>query len=124
MKSILLLVLLTFVTGKEPITELFGKWKLEKIESHGKTITPEKTSYFLNISEKSIKYNTPINTCWSDSFFVDKKSIELYDTRCTEIAEQIDSINKNLNYSGTYELKDSNLIIVSSKGTLYLKKIN
>lgn len=126
MNTILLLFFLLFSIEKDPITDLIGKWKLVQIDKHGVIITPKKKDYYLIISPKSIRYNLEINRCETDSFSIDEKNIILYNFACTEICcdDQLEPISIYLNYSGTYQLKDSLLTIFNKKETLFLKKLN
>lgn len=126
MKTTLLLFLLILTIKQDPLNDLIGKWQLVKVETHGKTIPIQKQGYFLNISQKTIKYNLEVNQCWSDSFFVDKTNIILYENACTLICcdGRSDSISEYINYTGTYKLQDSILTIFNNKGALFLKKRN
>jgi len=125
MKTILFIFIFSSLTVEQvPLTDLIGKWKLEKIETNNGTIIPRKIDYFLNISEKAIGYNLEINNCSADSFFIDNKNIILNRIMCTLICcdGNYDTISNYINYSGTYKIHDSLLEITNDKGKLFLKK--
>jgi hypothetical protein len=127
MKTTLLLFILSWLSVfQSPLNDLTGIWKLERVETNKGTILPKHEDYFLTISKDLIKYNLDVNTCYSNSFTIDNEKITLDkgSGACTKICcdGRYDTIIFYLNYSGTYKLQDSLLIISNGKGKLYLKR--
>lgn len=127
--TLLLFILFLFFgmsVGQDPLSDLIGKWKLQKVETYYGTMLPKHRDYFLTISKTTIEYNLDVNRCYSDSFLIDNKNITLnkWRTICTMICcdGMFDTISNYLHYSGAFELHDSLLIITNDKEKLYLIK--
>lgn len=127
MKIYLLFIPLFFTTGIEiPQNPIYSKWQLVKIEVDQQTLTPEKVSYFLNITETSISYNLEVNNCWAGAFSLNENQLNIEGVACTKVCcdGRSDSISNYINYRGNYELQENELIIASSKSTLYLRRLD
>jgi len=127
MKTTILLIILSWLSVFQSLlTDLIGKWELEKIETAKGTILPKHKDYFLTISKDLIKYNLDVNNCYSNSFTIDDEKITLDkgSVACTKICcdGRYDTIIYFLNYGGTFKLQDSILIITNAKGKLFLRK--
>lgn len=124
MKTILFLLFLCSPFTQDPLSYLIGEWKLEKLETKNGTIKPSRKEYNLTISNKGISFNLDINDCFTDSFSIDNEEIILYRISCSQVCcdGRFDTIANYINYSGSYVVKDSLLIISNDKGKLYLKK--
>ncbi len=124
MKPFLLLFLMIISSGNNSSYSIQGKWKVQKVNTETETFIPEKRQYFLQISEKQIGYNLEVNSCFSDSFYIDQNQIRLYSSACTEICCDggDDKISNYLNYSGNYILKDSVLTIRNKEAIIVLIK--
>ena len=125
MKSILFLFLvypLTFI--QNPITQIQGKWKLEKIETTHEIIIPNKVEYYLSFQGDNVSYNLDVNRCGPKKCVIENNKISFINLGCTEICcdGRVDSISKYLNYNGSYELTDSTLTIKNDTGKFFLKK--
>jgi heat shock protein HslJ len=103
---------------------LLGEWKLKELEVNGVIVHPKKIDYYLTIEQDRVGYNLDINKCWVDSFYIDREKIRFSMIACTEACcdGQLDSIPNYLDYSGTYSLQDSILIINNSTSILRLIK--
>jgi hypothetical protein len=121
MKSTLLL-LVCLVTGlMHGPSDIYGKWRLEKLVTKTKTVLPNEVEYFLTVSEKSLSFNWENNTCLQGIVSMDDSILNLSAAACTKIAIH-DSIAVYLDYSGKYKLNNSQLTITNSKGTFYLHR--
>jgi hypothetical protein len=120
--SLLIFTLLFVFTNEDK--DLIGKWKLAKIEISEKVIIPKKMDYFLTISSDNFAYNLAVNKCSVDVKIIDNSFIEFAKVACTEICcdGTMDSISDYINYSGSFEVSDSNLVIQNESGTYYLER--
>jgi hypothetical protein len=122
MKSTLLL-LVCLVTGliHGPSTDIMGKWKLQKLETGGKTMYPKKFDFIVTFTAASIMYNQESNKCTAKVLSITDNTIKLAEPVCSEIPTH-DSISIYLDYSGAYTLHDSLLTITNDNGKFYLKR--
>jgi hypothetical protein len=107
---------------QDNISDLKGRWKLEKIVRSWTTNIPGKADYYLNITDTLIWYNMEINTCTVYDFKITDSTIEYKAAYCTQKCcdERIDNLGYFLKYNGKYKIKDSLLTIENEKGTSYL----
>jgi len=118
------------ITGfeQDPLDKLIGNWKLEKVETNGKTILPTNhytrfKDYSLAISATAVSYNFDINVCDRTITSIDDNKIklsEIYRGSSFCYNGRFDSIVHYIDYTGTYEVHDSLLIITNNKGKHYL----
>jgi hypothetical protein len=123
--KILLLIITSFLFSvpEKADVEIYGKWKLQKIEIDEKIIYPKEREYFLKITSGRIKYNLEINTCGTEEVTITPTAILYSYTACTKICcDGSDPITNHIKYSGFYEVKDALLTIENDKGKMFLIK--
>ncbi len=116
------IILFSFTQNFEE--KLHGKWQLRQIEIAGQFITPSKAKYFIEFSPGNLKYNLAINHCLCNDLKIDSKNISCRDITTSLICcnQREDSLSKFIDYRGSYEIKDSLLVITNVKGIFYLSK--
>ena len=126
MKTLIIIISLLFSSNIDNSDfPIYGKWKLEMIEIDQKFLIPEHRDYFLSISKELLSYNLEINKCWTKDFTVNDNLINIQQIACTEIGGdgRLDSISNYINYRGPYEIKENQLIIITTDSKLYLNRV-
>ena len=103
---------------------IYGHWKLEKIERNNTLLTPTNRSYKLNITKSIIFYNLEVNSCQTREFSITDSLINWKPGACTKICcdGKNEAISNYINYKGSYQIIDDTLIITSKDSRLFLKK--
>ena len=106
-------------------SEIYGQWKLIKIETQNEVLIPEFADYFLQVTTEKISYNKDVNNCQSMKLTIINHRIDIEGIMCTEICcdGRIDSISNYIHYSGTYEINENQLIITTADSKLFLERI-
>lgn len=126
MKTLIIIISLLFSSNIDNSDfPIYGKWKLEMIEIDQKFLIPEHRDYFLSISKKLLSYNLEINKCWTKDFTVNDDMISIQELACTEICCDgiYDTISNYINYRSSYEIKENQLIIITTDSKLYLNRV-
>tara|TARA_B110000091_G_C13431705_1_gene316301 strand:- start:49 stop:480 length:432 start_codon:yes stop_codon:yes gene_type:complete len=125
MKTQLIVVtFLSFLQTENKVSELYGDWKLEKIELNEEVLIPTKRDYYLYFSEDWITYNLEYNKCQTMDFSIQNNSIWINRIACTEICcdGRSDTISNYINYSGAYIIQNNQLMISNSESIVYLNR--
>ena len=77
MKTLLIIVtFLSFLQTENKVSELYGDWKLERIELNDEVIHPNR-NYYLYFSEDWIYYNLEVNKCQTMDFSIINNTITI-----------------------------------------------
>lgn len=100
----LIIVFITLLLAKQPEsqkTEIYGHWKLIKIETQNEVFRPELKDYFLQITSKKISYNLEVNQCQSVKLYITENQIDIQGLHCNKICcdGRIDSISNFIHYN-------------------------
>ena len=123
----LLLIMLFFVSsllGQQQHNEVFGKWKVVKVETNNDVLTPT-MDFFLIIGENTFHFNRDVNGC-SAKPVLTETTIEFDSELCTRICcdGERDPIGGMNLYSGSYIVTEKTLVISNEKVKTYLEKIS
>lgn len=126
--KILVLIIPFFICSsfKTAPLEIYGFWKLEKVETKQGTFIPEKSAYLLSITKELITYNLEVNKCQSNDFVITQNQIETYSKACTKICcdGRDELISDYLDFNGSYAINQNELIITTSNAKLYLESFD
>ena len=113
-----------FLQTDNKVSELYGDWKLERIEINDEVLVPTKREYYLYFSEDWITYNFECNRCQTMDFSIQNNSIRINTIACTErgCGGRIDTISNYINYSGAYIIQNDQLIISNTESIIYLNR--
>jgi hypothetical protein len=123
----LLLIFITLLFAGQPENqkaEIYGHWKLIKIEIENEVLTPELIDYYLTVTTEKLSYNLDVNKCQSIEFSTAENRLEVKNIMRTEICcdGKIDSISNFIHYNGIYEISENQLIITSADSKLFLER--
>lgn len=124
MKIILVMLSLIVVLSKQQQNkDLFGKWKLVRVETNNETLIPT-MDFFLTISEGGFGFNRDVNVC-SVKPIITETTIEFGRELCTRVCcdDRYDPIGGMNLYRGNYIVTESSLIIQNESLKTYLEKI-
>ena len=124
----LLLVFITLLYAGQPENqeaEIYGHWKLIKIEIENEVLTPESIDYFLTITTEKLSYNLDLNKCQVLNFSIIDNQIKFDYPTCTKACcdGRNDSIANFINYRGIYDIQQNQLIITTPESKLFLNRI-
>jgi hypothetical protein len=125
MKLLLLtLILITTLHGKQLQHEIFGKWKIMKVETKNNILIPTK-DFTLTIEANRLHFNRDVNGCSANPILTDT-TIDFYSELCTRICcdGQLDPIGGMDLYRGSYVATEKTLVISNGEVKTYLEKIS
>lgn len=125
MKTLLALItFIGFLSPSQESFEIYGRWKLEKIELNETTLKPLKRDYYLTITDELIVYNLEINGCQTPDFIITPTMINSKNGGCTKICcdGKDDLISNYISYNGQYIIEANQLIITTSNSKIYLSR--
>lgn len=125
MKILIIIISLLFSSNIDNSDlPIYGKWKLEMIETDQETLIPEQKDYLLTISKEIIRFNLEYNKCFSKDFEITDNQLFIK-AGCTKICcdGRNDIISNHINYNGAYEIKENQLIIITTDSKLYLNRV-
>src|SRR5687767_2134665 len=124
MKILLVMLSLIVVPSKQPRSNnLFGTWKLVKVETDSGIITPT-MDFFLTISEDRLGFDRDVNDCTAKPL-ITESTIEFDSELCTRVCcdGERDPIGGMNLYRGEYNVTENSLTIQNENVRTYLKKI-
>src|ERR1700722_14876488 len=111
MKSTLLLLFCLAFNIMPGPSALYGKWRLQKLDTGDKIMVPKVFTLFVMFSPANVLYNQDtVSRCTAKVISITDNTITLDDPFCAAPLN-MDSISPYLEYSGTYTIHDSLLII-------------
>jgi hypothetical protein len=125
MKIILLLLsFIGFIQAEKPVSNLNGKWKLEKVKRIEEVLIPEKRAYHITFSDDLISYNLEVNQCQVRNFTITDSLISLGSSACTKVCcdGRNEPISNYINYNGSYTILDTTLIITNKESIFYFTR--
>ncbi len=120
MKILIIISLLAIPLKYQKSNDIFGKWKLERVEVNNEILTPT-MDFFLTISKDKIGFNRDLNGC-SSKPKITRTSIEFDYELCTQICcdGMHDPIGGMNLYQGDYIITENYLIIQNETTKTYL----
>jgi hypothetical protein len=125
MKIVLLVMLsVSCVLPRQEKNELFGKWKIVKVET-GKGVLIPTMDFFLTISEDTFGFNRDANGCSAKPVITDT-TIEFEGEICTRMCcdGERDPIGGMNLYAGNYIVNNSSLTIWTEEVKTYFERIH
>ena len=126
MKLFIVFITLLFTSQTENgNTDIYGRWKLIKIETSNEVLIPKLGDYTVFITNEKLSYNLEFNKCESMELSINANRINMEGIMCTEICcdGRSDSISNFINYNGTYEIVQNQLIITTTDSKLFLVRL-
>jgi heat shock protein HslJ len=104
-------------------SELEGQWKPNSVQTESGIMTPQAKEYFLTITGNSLSCNLGVNTC-KGAFTLNDNALAIDQVVCTFVCGdgRSDPISKVIHYEGTYDLRQTLLIITTAATKLFLER--